>query len=66
MSIDGGGVGLPEGNRGGIYLDAGLCGLNDRVVKGAIFQFSGVRRSGAGARAEGAAELVRALTMRLE
>jgi hypothetical protein len=38
MSIDGGSVDLPEGNRGGIYLDAGLSGLNLGDGGGCDFQ----------------------------
>jgi hypothetical protein len=40
MSIDAGGVDSPEGNRGGIYLDAGFSGLN--VDDGGGCEFPGV------------------------
>jgi hypothetical protein len=41
-SIDGAEVDSPEGNRGGIYLDAGFSGLN--VDDGGGCEFQGVLR----------------------
>jgi hypothetical protein len=37
-SIDAADVDSPEGNRGGIYLDAGFCGLNIGDGEGCDFQ----------------------------
>jgi hypothetical protein len=46
LSIDAGGVDSPEGNRGGIYLDAGFSGLS--AGDGGGCEFAGILRFSCG------------------